>query len=272
MGAAKISAVAGAIALISTAAFAADLAPPLPPPVVPVPVDTSAWYLRGYIGMSNQFFKGMSHPDFATAPGFTFLDKGGFDSAPFFGFGVGYAWTWLRFDVTGEFRGNAAFHARDRYTNSGSFFTNQYSATKSEWVGLFNAYLDLGTWWCITPFVGAGIGFDSITISHFRDDNLIAAGGGWASSGTKTNFAWALHAGASYRVAPNFAVELSYRYLNLGTGRTGTLVNLDPTVFSGNPLAPMTFNHIQSHDLMLGVRWLLQPEQPAYAPPLIRRG
>jgi opacity protein-like surface antigen len=272
MGAARISSIAGAFALISTAALAADLAPPLPPPVVPVPVDTSAWYLRGYIGMSNQFFKGLSHPDFLTAPGFTFLDKGGFDSAPFFGIGVGYAWSWLRFDVTGEYRGKTGFHALDRYTNGGNFFTNQYSASKSEWVGLFNAYLDLGTWWCITPFIGAGIGFDSITISHFRDENLIAAGGGWATSGTKTNLAWALHAGASYRASPNFAVELSYRYLNLGTGQSGTLVNLDPTVFSGNPLVPMTFNHIQSHDVMLGVRWLLQPEQPVYAPSLIRKG
>ena len=40
----------------------------------------------------------------------------------------------------------------------------------------------------------------------------------------------------------------------------------------GNPLAPMTFNRIQSHDVMLGVRWLLQPEQPIYSPPLIRKG
>src|SRR5437667_134895 len=115
---------------------------------------------------------------------------------PFFGIGVGYAWSWLRFDVTGEYRGKAGFHALDRFFNTGmgAYNTNQYSASKSEWVGLFNAYLDLGTWWCITPFIGAGIGFDSITISHFRDENLIAAGGGWATRGTKTNFAWALHA------------------------------------------------------------------------------
>jgi opacity protein-like surface antigen len=275
MGAAKISSVAGALALISTTVLAADLPPPyLPPPQIQVPVDTSGWYLRGYLGMSNEFFKGLSHPDFATAPQFTFLDKGGFDSAPFFGLGVGYAWNWLRFDVTGEYRGNANFHALDLFFNTGmgAFNTNQYTASKSEWVGLFNAYIDLGTWWCITPFIGAGIGFDSIKIQHFRDVNVIAGGGGWADSGTKTNLAWALHAGASYRVTPNFAVELSYRYLNLGTGVSGTLVNLDPTFVSGNPLAPMTFNRIQSHDVMLGVRWLLQPEQPIYSPPLIRKG
>ena len=71
----------------------------------------------------------------------------------------------------------------------------------------------------------------------------------------------------------NFAIDLSYRYLNLGKAETGLLVNLDPTFSSGNPLNPVTFNNIQSHDLMLGMRWLLQSEPPpAYPPPLMRKG
>src|SRR6266702_5943455 len=105
----------------------------------------------------------------------------------------------------------------------------QYTASKSELVGLVNAYLDLGTWWCFTPFIGAGAGVAKIKIDHFRDVNVIAAGGGWADTGTQTNFAWALHAGAAYKVNPNFAVELSYRYLNVGNAQSGTLLNLDPT-------------------------------------------
>jgi opacity protein-like surface antigen len=270
---ATIFGLAGAAALLNSAALAADLPPPLPPPTYrPVVVDTGGWYLRGYIGMSNQFVNNISHPSFLTAPQFTFLDKGGFDSAPFAGGGIGYSWNnWLRFDATLEYRGAANFHALDRYFNAGNFFTNQYTATKSELVGLVNAYLDLGTWWCITPFVGVGAGFAYNKIDHFRDVNVIAGGGGWADSGTQTNFAWAVHAGASYKVTSNFVVELSYRYLNLGKAQTGTLVNLDPTVVSGNPLAPITFNNIQSHDIMLGMRWMLQQPEPAPMP-IIRKG
>jgi opacity protein-like surface antigen len=277
---AKILALAGATTLLSTATFAADLPPPLPPPIYRAPVvETGGWYLKGFIGMSNQFLDNISHPSFATAPQFVFLDKGGFDSAPFFGGGVGYAWNnWLRFDVTAEYRGKANFHALDRFFNpfffSGPRFnTNQYTASKSEVVALVNGYLDLGTWWCITPFIGAGAGFASNKIDHFRDVNVIAGGGGWADSGTQTNFAWALHAGASYKVTSNFAVDLSYRYLNLGKAQTANLVNLDPTVVSGNPLMPMTFNNIQSHDVMLSVRWLLAPPEPAPMPyPIMRKG
>jgi opacity protein-like surface antigen len=263
-------ALAGVTALVmGSGALAADLA------AAPYqPMATGGWYLRGYIGQSNQFVNGISHPSFATAPQFTFFDKGGFDSAPFFGAGVGYQWnSWFRTDVTGEYRGKASFHALDSYYDNSApgYRTNDYTASKSEWVALANAYIDLGTWWSITPFIGAGVGVAFNTIEHFRDTNVIAGGGGWADTGTQTSLAWALHAGASYRASQNFAVELSYRYLNVGNGRSGLLQNLDPSFSSGNPLAPMTFHNIQSHDLMLGLRWLLQPE-PMYSPALIRKG
>jgi opacity protein-like surface antigen len=228
--------------------------------------------------MSNQFTSGISHPNFATAPQFVFLDKGGFDSAPFAGGGVGYQWNnWFRVDATVEYRGAASFHALDRFFNpffgGGRFDTNDYTASKSEFVALVNGYIDLGTWWCVTPFVGAGVGVAYNKIEHFRDVNVITAGGGWADTGTQTNFAWALMAGAAYKVTPSFAVELSYRYLNLGKAQTGLLVNLDPTVVSGNPLAPVTFNNLQSHDIMLSMRWMLAPaEPPPPAFPVMRKG
>jgi opacity protein-like surface antigen len=285
MSRAKSLGLAGAAALLSTASLAADL-PPLPPPVyrAPVAVEAGGWYLRGFIGPSNEFLSNITHPDFLTAPQFVFLDKGGFDSAPFGGGGIGYQWNnWLRVDATVEYRGKANFHALDRFFNpfqfsalpNGTFNSNQYTASKSELVGLVNVFLDLGTWWCFTPFIGAGAGGAQIKIDHFRDVNVIAAGGGWADTGTQTNFAWALHAGAAYKVNSNFVVELSYRYLNVGNAQSGTLLNLDPTV-SPNTFAPVTFHNIQSHDIMLGVRWLLQPEAPSpvYAPPppLMRKG
>jgi opacity protein-like surface antigen len=266
-----ILALAGVATMASTAALAADLSA-MPMQQIPA-VEASGWYLRGDIGMSNQQFSGLSHPTFATAPNFGFLDKGGFDSAPFYRAGVGYQWNnWFRTDLTGEYRGKAGFHALDIFLNGANFNTNDYTASKSEWVALANAYVDLGTWWRVTPFLGAGIGATQNRIDHFRDTNVIAGGGGWAGSGTRWNFAWALMAGAAYRVTSAFSVELSYRYLNLGKANSGTLVNLDPTVVSGNPLAPMTFNNIYSHDVMMGLRWNLQPDAPAFAPPLVRKG
>jgi len=173
--------------------------------------------------------------------------------------------------ATLEYRGAATFHALDTYWFNGTF-TNNYTATKSELVGLINGYLDLGTWACVTPFIGAGVGFANIRIDHFRDLNVETGGGGWSQPSTQTNFAWALQAGLAYKVTPNFAVELSYRYLNVGNASTGILINDNPGQGSPNE-PPITFNKIQSHDIMLGVRWMLQPEAPApLYPPLIRKG
>jgi opacity protein-like surface antigen len=58
MARAKIIALAGAAALLSTSAFAADLPPPppLPPPVAPIAVATGGWYLRGDVGVGFQRF------------------------------------------------------------------------------------------------------------------------------------------------------------------------------------------------------------------------
>lgn len=243
-------------------ARAADM--PLPAPYV----DFGGWYLRGDIGMTNQQFNRLDNISFAGATGFAFLDKGGFESGPLFGLGVGYQYnSWLRFDVTGEYRGKVGFSALDTYTLGGVAFTNDYRGTKSEWLFLANAYADLGTWYGITPFVGAGAGFSVNRIDNFRDTNVIAAGGGWAGPATKTNFAWALHAGLAYHVTPAFTVELAYRYVWLGDAQTQDMLNLDGT--NPTPNNPMLFKGIYSHDLKLGMRWALGGGD--YGPPPIRK-
>jgi opacity protein-like surface antigen len=131
-----------AVAVIgSTNARAADLPALQPPPIE----DFGGWYLRGDIGMSNQRLKQLEHPLFLTATDFEWLDKGGFDSAPFFGIGIGYAHnSWFRWDLTGEYRGKASFHALDRFDNVGTPNTNDYDGMKSEWLFMLNAYVDLG--------------------------------------------------------------------------------------------------------------------------------
>lgn len=237
---------------------AADMPRPYFPPVVE---EYGGWYLRGDIGMTKQKFDGLSHPLFATPLTFQWLDRGQFESGMLFGLGLGYQYNnWLRFDGTLEYRGRTGFSALDRYTDAGDCAapdpcTNDYRATKSEWLLMFNTYVDLGTWKSITPFVGAGLGAAQVTIENFRDTNVIAGGGGYATRGSQWNFAWALHAGLAYNVTPNFTVELAYRYLHLGDGRTSTLHNLaGPCVTT---CAPMKFKGLYSHDLKLGVRWMM---------------
>jgi opacity protein-like surface antigen len=266
---------AGAASLLSSVALAADMAIMPPPMYAPPPVeDFGGWYLRGDIGFSNQRVKRLDNARDVTTT--SSVQNLGFNTAGIFGLGVGYKFNnWFRADVTGEYRGNSQFFGTDAITFPGGFGTNTYHATKSEWVVLANAYVDLGTWWCITPFIGAGVGGARVSIANFTDQGITNNGGGalpglaFGDNVSKWNLAWALHAGVAYKVTPNFTVELAYRYLDMGNGLTGDLRTFDGTNAMVNPT---TFKNITSHDLKLGVRWDLE-NPPVYAPPpLIRKG
>jgi opacity protein-like surface antigen len=249
-----------ALAFAPTAALGADM--PVPAPM-PVAEDFGGWYLRGDIGMSNQHVKKLDSPAFT--PAVTVLEKG-FDSAGLFGVGIGYQFnSWLRTDITGEYRAKANFNGLDSIPSIPQ--TNQYRGDKSEWLFLANVYLDLGTWYNITPFVGAGVGFDRLTIGNFTDTNINAPALGWSPDNSKWNYAWALHAGLAYHVTPNFTIELAYRYVNLGDGSTKDLLAPDGT--NPTPNNPIHFHNVDSHDIKLGLRWMFADNfasRPFYDP------
>ena len=70
-------------------------------------------------------------------------------------------------------------------------------------------------------FVGAGVGFAHSKLA--RPDRRRSRQRLRADT-SKTNFAWALHAGVGYAVTQNLKLELSYRYLNTGTFKSNPIV------------------------------------------------
>ena len=271
----KVMALAGAAALLTGAAQAADMPQLMPPPMHYQPVEEFAkgWYLRGDIGMSNQSVKSLFNVLYDSVDNVNTVQKD-FDSAPTFGVGIGYQFNnWLRADLTGEYRGKATFHGYDIVSAGGSFYTDEYRASKSEWLVLANLYADLGTWGGFTPFLGVGIGGSRNTISNFLDVCTTCPGGGVAhgTDTSKFSFAWAVHAGVGYKVTPNVTIEFAYRFVNLGDALSGDLQTYDG---QNNVNNPMHFRGITSHDFKLGVRWMFDSGMPRdhYYPPLMRRG
>lgn len=274
--------IAAAATLAATAARAADYPqpPPAPPPVyLPPPQieEFSGWYLRGFLGFSNQQVGSLSNANYAGYTSVQNVNKS-FDAAPFFGLGVGYYFNdWLRFDVTGEYRGGANFHGLDIGTLGAATTPDRYTATKSEWTFLFNTFVDLGTWQCITPFVGAGVGMSRNTISNFGDVSIHTVAGttsdAFGATQSTWSFAWAAYAGLSYKVNKNFQIEFMYRYIDLGNAKSGDLIGYDGTNTMYNP---MEFHRLTSQDFMIGARFNLDgfaerkyyaPQPQYYAPP-----
>jgi len=250
-----ISTLAIAAALATSAARAADYSQPPPQPYIiqqpPPMLETisSGWYLRGDIGMS---FQNKANLEFLQNPAnnldFAF-DYHSIANTQFIGLGAGYEFNnWLRFDVTGEYRAKTQVNARgvyDRTTMQG----DSYQGYIKSWVFLANAYVDLGTWNCFTPFVGAGVGGAYNTLSDFVDNGIGQTGVGFGRNPSEWHFAYALHAGVAYNVNKNFKVELAYRYLNYGS-----ITDTIDCVGGCNPDS-YKFGSLSSHDIKLGFRW-----------------
>lgn len=254
-----------AAAAIAAPAQAADLPPPLVYKPAPVVVqEFSGWYLRGDIGMSNQKVKELDNVLYDSTVEILFKE---FDTGMIMGIGAGYKFNdWFRVDFTGEYRGKTTFRGFDIYPGG----ANDTLVTKSEWLYLANAYIDLGTWWCVTPFIGAGIGISRNTIDNLRDVNVPNLGIAYAHPHTQWEKAWAFHAGLAYKVNNNFTAEFAYRYVNLGDFQSGDIIAYDGTNNFNNPLL---FKDVSSHDFKLALRWSLGAaeapfvSQPVYAPP-----
>jgi len=286
----KVAIFAGAaVAAAFTSANAADLPPVMQArPIAPVHVEemTGGWYLRGDIGVGKQSFKNFDFTQTNQAfvwPASWRIDQQEMGDTSFIGAGLGYQWnSWLRVDATAEFRAKAKFKAVGSYTEfcaPGQRCFDVYDGSHSAVVVMANAYIDLGTWMCLTPFVGAGAGFAYHKVSAVHDVGYVAGGttgfGYGQSDFTESKFAWALHAGVAYSVNNNFKMELGYRYLNMGNVNTGVVdCSFGGCGTGGGPRAFYTFREMDSHDFKLGMRWMLAPEQqaPAYAPPLMRKG
>ncbi len=273
---------AGAASMLSSAALAADMPSIMPAPqgyYAPPPQEFGGWYLRGDIGMTNSI--GKLHDNlYDTLPvGSTLTQQGeGFTGGMSYGVGVGYQFNnWFRADITGEYRSRVGFSGTDITTfPGGSAGSDVYQGGYTSWVGLANAYPDLGTWWCLTPFVGAGVGAAHITTTGLQDSGLVFAPGVgsefpssyFANGASTTNLAWAAYAGVAYKVSNNFTVELAYRYLDMGTAVHGFGSSFDG---SNAGLSSFQFRNLTSQDIRLGVRWTCC-DVPPPPPPLITKG
>jgi len=278
------------VALTAVDARAADYSQPQPyqPPPQPIIIQQAApefagnWYLRGQVGVG---MNGAYNLDVSPIPaGGRFAAKSISDTV-FIGGGVGYEWnSWLRFDATAEYRAKARVTALGTYqpVTPGPVFVDQYEGNLKSWVFLANGYVDLGTWDCFTPFVGAGVGGAWNTIANFTDVSPTVPGGGGSSFGigrnvSQWNMAWALYAGVTYNVTKTFKVDMTYRYLNLGSVQNTIDCN------GGCGGTKFTFKNLYSNDFMLAFRWeccevapppryVYTPPPPVYLPPLQSKG
>jgi opacity protein-like surface antigen len=288
----------GAILGLASYAHAADLMPPAPA-MEPAPMagpDFSGWYLRGDVGvgMNTGSIKAYDTPSpliGAPADAFNQFYNTSLGSTSMIDAGIGYSVNnWLRFDVTGEYRGGGHLQALEQVAIPSQSYQNAnwYRGTVSAFIAMANAYVDVGTWYGITPYVGGGVGFAHTMLSGLTDQGFTYPGngqgfptGGYFADGTSNNFAWALMAGLDYSVTQNLKLELGYRFLDYGKVKSGASNCFNGTGQGGGfSIANCggsnhygSTNQLMSSDVRVGMIWTIGGETPAPQPmaPLVRK-
>ena len=229
-------------------------------------------YVRGDVGIAN-YNPGGFHQEDVEEGGGGFLAEH-FGDAPYIGAGIGWQLsTFIRFDVTGEYRSSATVRgldylelpltAPDGTLRASTLYQGEHSA----FVGLANLYVDLFQFNGITPYVGAGIGIAHNRLSGFTSQSSGSfeeatgnfrheASTGTAGDASKNSFAWALMAGASYDLSTASKLDFGYRYLHLGNGIAATTGIIDCTC--GSVGAPFEVSGLDAHEFRIGVRWQLE--------------
>ena len=229
----KSAMMGAALAAVVTAAYAADMPGNLPLPAVvrsKSPSGLSGWYLRGDFAYRWGIVRGAD-----PAPGFAEPANGKLGTAYGGGLGVGVKSDWLRVDLTVDGTSKAKYE-------STTVTTNDTTAKVSAVTAMFNGYLDLATWYGVTPYVGGGFGGARLQITDYQ--STVAPPFGGDTSRSQGNFAWAAMGGLAYQIAPNMQVDVGYRYLSLGDITTGTGTS-----------GALTLKGIANHEVRVGLRW-----------------
>jgi opacity protein-like surface antigen len=249
----KITLLAGCgLVAVASTGFAADLDQPIfveqAEEYVPVEVG-NGWYIRGDIGYAGSH-KGGTHtyrtfdPVTTTyspqtfATGTTGTDFG-------FGGGVGYQFNdWFRADATidgysGKFVGTtvAAQPCVDvtppnnpQYIGTTCASNDAQAYTAYQFMA--NAYVDLGTYVGVTPYLGAGAGYTLMSWESLNNSLYCVPGAAACPTGlaavalptvshegvTDYRFTYSVMAGLGYQASKNVKLDLGYRYSKVAAG------------------------------------------------------
>ncbi len=309
---ATAAALAG-IALASTPSLAADLFGTAPPPMAypgengPAVEVGSNWYLRGDIGLNFDPAASFSMasvstptPGVGVLPFASSIGPGGYHDDISADIGVGYRFNnFLRGEVTYEYRvgpsgGNANTvicpqTANLDPTNNGYDYVRGQTCNgnlglqQRNSTALASAYIDLGNYWGVTPYVGAGGGLNANITSGsvaYTEANGTSYSANLATTGTapqvwvnpsngaalspqpnvpfsqqiwdrtfrstKYTMAWAVMGGVGIQLSPSATLDIGYRYLNAGVTTTPITGQIGSFVKQSN----------SSQEVRIGIRYL----------------
>ena len=260
------SALLGGAMLVASAA--SGFAQTLPTATLPSWIPFQSVYVRGDIGGAfgtNTTFTNL--PRLPGSPGST--QPSDVHDSMMYGSGIGVR-------INPMFRSDITIDGITRLNIQGTNSVGpgvSSSAHVSSVIGLVNGYFDLNGVWptAFGPFqpyidVGVGIARNSLSRTSFATPGGATIGS--VNSHSYTDFAWGAGAGVAYPVMQNLLVDLSYKYLDLGSMHSGTTFSIGGAAVNTSRMNA----DLKAHTVMIGFRYEFAaapppPPAPVAAPP-----
>jgi opacity protein-like surface antigen len=222
------------LALTATPAFAFDMPPPVEAPEYTGTISNAdGWYIRGDLGYNASVDGGKPTYrtfDFATTDTTTnTFDKARFSNDFTLNAGGGYQFSdFLRSDLTLDyFKTNFKGRGNWEACNPSGSVSCRYNEQNMTALSLMlNGYVDLGTYWGFTPYLGAGAGMSYVKWGDVRQYLRCAGGCGNAledemlvhEGADSWRFTYGLMAGTSYDLTDSVKMDFGYRFSQIASG------------------------------------------------------
>lgn len=112
-----------------------------------------------------------------------------------------------------------------------------------------NAFYDFNFDSFITPYIGGGIGMAYLDTKYRTNMGRNGSSGSARLSDTSWNFAWNVGGGVAWHINENVALDIGYRYMDLGKSDAGSF-NIYHLDYSGSPKVDYT-----AHEVSVGLRF-----------------
>lgn len=220
---------------------------------------SSSCYVRGDVGysVSTDPVVGLDSPVYAARGTDDEGMDGGFMGE--IGVGCGQGNRGFRGDLTLGYRWDRDVDGI-KTDRPGVHFPGDFSTKVNTLTAMANLYYDLGNFRNFVPYIGAGIGIAHHNMGDVSFD-LRNPGPGPAANpvnnlqgSEQTNFAWAVMAGAGYKISDRTMLDFGYRFIDMGDvkSKRGNMCN---TCVPGGSQDRLTVNDMYAHEFKVGLRY-----------------
>lgn len=164
------------------------------------------------------------------------------------------------FEKYGALRGELELNWNDDAKDSNDFefkihkkYNHKFQTKTQVYGAMANLYYDVNTGTKFTPFIGAGAGMAHVKVASTAQGLVEKEAFSIGGSASDNNFAWNVGAGLAYNISDSIALDIMYRYTDLGSVKSTDTIAMGDLL--KRTLATDAKFDVATHEVMFGARY-----------------